>query len=261
MFCNQKCHREAWHRFHSVECKIIDTFYSRDVGDQIQQNPFVMLRGVVESLTQTVDRLKLLAYDLQKLPAQLTDLDVSAKEVESMEMAGFKALNEVERDENRMEYSEYLNERVEWLVRVLKKLPETDFELDLDAETTKTSEINSLQVVNFLKGHPDESQLRTHEINAINMLQAFDIFKSFVTSDDDRNFLAKYAARLMQIRSVNAWTFQYQDQPAGSGILPFCSLINHSCDPNVQAVGIGNKFACVVITPILKGEQIFINYK
>lgn len=228
----------------------------------MRQNPFVMLRGLYESLTLAVDRLKILAYDLKKMPGELTDLDVSAKEEELMDMSSFGTLNEVEEAESRLEDSEYLHERVEWLVRVLKKLPETDFELDLAVETTKTAEMNSLQVVNFLKEHPDEFQLKTHEVNALNMLQAFDIFDSFVTSDDDRNFLAKYAARLMQIRSINAWTYQYQDHhPEGSGILPFCSLINHSCDPNVQAVGIENKFACVVITPIVKGEQIFINYK
>ena len=220
-----------------------------------------MLRGMVESLTRAVDRLKLLAYDLRKMPGELTDLDLSAKEEEFMDMSSFATLNKVEEAEGRMEDSEYLHERVEWLVRVLKKLPETSFELYLAVETTKTAEMNSLQVVNFLKGHPDEIQLRTHEINAMNMLQTFDIFDSFVTSEDDRNFLAKYAARLMQIRSTNAWTYQYQDRPEGSGILPFCSLINHSCDPNVLAVGIENKFACVVITPVVKGEQIFINYK
>lgn len=259
MFCDVKCQIEGIRRFHDVECKAVDNFYSQlEIVDRA--NPFIMLRGVTESLIITVERLQLLAHDLKKMPEELTDLDVSAQEEELMEMNGLE-ITKGEQDIEQQKDTSYLRQRLEWLVHVLKRLPEITIDFDLENRDMKIAEMNGLQVVSSLKQHPDAQQLWVHEKNALNMLQNFKIFNDFITSDDDRNFLVKYAARLMQIRSINAWSYQYQDRSEGSGILPFCSLLNHSCDPNVQPVTFGNKFACVVIKPIAEGEQIFINYK
>lgn len=45
-----------------------------------------------------------------------------------------------------------------------------------------------------------------------------------------------------------------------SAILIFGSLINHSCDPNVDFIPVDGKVAFVVRKPIKANEQIFISY-
>lgn len=46
----------------------------------------------------------------------------------------------------------------------------------------------------------------------------------------------------------------------GSGSFPFCSLINHSCVPNLVRVNYKAKNYVVVNRPVKAGEQIFDNY-
>ncbi|KAG5675897.1 hypothetical protein PVAND_005757 [Polypedilum vanderplanki] len=47
----------------------------------------------------------------------------------------------------------------------------------------------------------------------------------------------------------------------GSGSLPFASLINHSCSPNVMRICEDGKVVFIVCRPIQKGSQIFDCYK
>jgi SET and MYND domain-containing protein 4 len=50
-------------------------------------------------------------------------------------------------------------------------------------------------------------------------------------------------------------------QSIGSGWFPFCSLINHSCSPNVIRIYVEGRVALVVCRPIAKGSQLFDCYK
>lgn len=47
----------------------------------------------------------------------------------------------------------------------------------------------------------------------------------------------------------------------GSGWFPFCSLINHSCSPNVMRIYVEGKVVLVACQPIQKGSQLFDCYK
>lgn len=51
--------------------------------------------------------------------------------------------------------------------------------------------------------------------------------------------------------------------PEGEGgmLLPFVSLMNHSCDPNTYWTFIENKCYVFVIKPIAAGEQVFNSYR
>jgi SET and MYND domain-containing protein 4 len=55
--------------------------------------------------------------------------------------------------------------------------------------------------------------------------------------------------------------FKDLQQSIGSGWFPFCSLINHSCAPNVLRVYFDGKVALIVCRPIEKGSQLFDCYK
>lgn len=46
----------------------------------------------------------------------------------------------------------------------------------------------------------------------------------------------------------------------GDAIPLFGSLINHSCDPNVQTILVDNEVVYMVIKPLKEGEQLFISY-
>jgi SET domain len=46
----------------------------------------------------------------------------------------------------------------------------------------------------------------------------------------------------------------------GSGLCPFASLFNHSCDPNVSRVTFNNKIVFIVSRPVKSGDQLFISY-
>lgn len=47
----------------------------------------------------------------------------------------------------------------------------------------------------------------------------------------------------------------------GSGWFPFCSLINHSCAPNVMRIYVEGKVALIACRPIENGQQLFDCYK
>lgn len=55
--------------------------------------------------------------------------------------------------------------------------------------------------------------------------------------------------------------FQDLQQSIGSGWFPFCSLINHSCAPNVMRIYVEGKVVLIACRPIGKGSQLFDCYK
>lgn len=66
--------------------------------------------------------------------------------------------------------------------------------------------------------------------------------------------MAKTDALLADIEGM------YSPQQFGSGSFAFCSLLNHSCAPNVVRVGDGDTNVVIVNRIIKKGGQIFDNY-
>lgn len=55
--------------------------------------------------------------------------------------------------------------------------------------------------------------------------------------------------------------FRDLQQSVGSGWFPFCSLINHSCAPNVQRIYVEGKVVLIACRPITAGSQLFDCYK
>lgn len=49
--------------------------------------------------------------------------------------------------------------------------------------------------------------------------------------------------------------------PEGGMLLPFVSLMNHSCDPNTYSSFVDNKCCVFVIKPIAAGEEVFNSYR
>ena len=80
-----------------------------------------------------------------------------------------------------------------------------------------------------------------------------------------------YMNHLAGIIDLNALGVQYLDMMAdnltspglklhGSAVLAFGSLLNHSCDPNIQRISIDGKVVFIVCKSIKSNSQLFINY-
>lgn len=93
-------------------------------------------------------------------------------------------------------------------------------------------------------------------------------FKSLLSREDDQNLLLELLFRFLQIarmyfHSLSLSNRQYRSPQGGvigSGIFPFCSLINHSCSPNIVRIPFGKTMVVFVLRNIKKGEQLFDNY-
>lgn len=136
----------------------------------------------------------------------------------------------------------------------------TLFDFDLSAQDESSTDLIFLTVVNALHERSNviakemyDQTIETH-LDELDLRSALDI--------GDREDLVKYTTRLMLIGDRNGHGIQNPNGAnEGSGIFPFASLFNHSCDPNVQQFAVENKLAFVVVKPIAKHEQLFITYK
>lgn len=92
-------------------------------------------------------------------------------------------------------------------------------------------------------------------------------FKLSVGHDRNGAFLASFAQHLMAICAMNQYSMQFYDAlkgehlNLGNCLLPFGSLINHSCDPNIVWVLAENKFVFIAAKPIQAGAQLFHCYR
>lgn len=106
------------------------------------------------------------------------------------------------------------------------------------------------------------------------MKSTFDFppFKSLWKTDEEREYLIECFHNQLRIHNTNQLEMGEHtlvDSPEesfwyvktiGSGLCPFASLFNHSCDANVKRTCIDNKIAFVVSNPIAAGEQLFLSY-
>ncbi|CRK99763.1 CLUMA_CG013012, isoform A [Clunio marinus] len=96
-----------------------------------------------------------------------------------------------------------------------------------------------------------------------------EIFKLFLGhyNDHNRSFISGFVQHMMGVCARNQYSLQFFDGLSdfygelGNCLLPFGSLINHSCNPNVFWIFIENKFVFVVAKPIEKNEQLFHCYR
>jgi hypothetical protein len=136
-------------------------------------------------------------------------------------------------------------------------------DFDLSHENDETMDVKHLKILNNLVGLWSEEEIMEIVDNPPkDVLLLEPILRKLFTTDEDFKFMIKFMARFNSIRSCNAIPIGGESvSGCVSGILPFGSSFNHSCDSNVSLVtALGNKIASVVIKPVKKGEQLFISY-
>lgn len=121
----------------------------------------------------------------------------------------------------------------------------------------KSSKLFSLQThCDILKNHPLLKEAwNSHETFLTDMVQNF-------CKINDLNFHGIFGSNLKPAPlKDNTTIFKDYQQPIGNGCFPVCSLINHSCAPNVVRICVEGKIVLVACRPIAKGTQLFDSYK
>ena len=84
-----------------------------------------------------------------------------------------------------------------------------------------------------------------------------------VPSGPKKSFFGEFISKIILIYLRNGVKVPgvKSNIPEGGMLLPFVSLMNHSCDPNTFSTFIENKCCIFVIKPILAGEEVFNTYR
>lgn len=145
----------------------------------------------------------------------------------------------------------------------------TVFDYDLSNPNDPLYKGNLLLVANAMAKSENSKIVITEK-----MKKTFDLppFDSLWETDDDREFLIEFFHDQLRIHNTNqlemgehvleesADESYWYVKTVGSGLCPFASLFNHSCDANVKRVCIDNKIAFVVARPVAAGQQLFLSY-
>lgn len=80
---------------------------------------------------------------------------------------------------------------------------------------------------------------------------------------DRKDFFVSFIAKIVLIYMRNGVKLPGREgaSPDGGLLLAFVPMINHSCDPNLNANFMDNKCILTVMRPIASGEQLFVNYR
>lgn len=151
-------------------------------------------------------------------------------------------------------------ENVDELEKLFNEPPKTVFDFDLSDAKSNESRKNLLKcVMSLTPGSNKETFIES------------DIFKLLLSSYSERQitFLELIVTHLMNVCNKNQFTLSFFDKleegkvnivKVGNVLLPFASLINHSCDPNIFWISVDTKFVFLVAKPIKAGEQLFQCY-
>lgn len=122
---------------------------------------------------------------------------------------------------------------------------------------SRSSKIFSLQThAEILRKHPELSEVwRSHEKFIRDFIQ-----RQCQTNDLYFHGIFGGSLRQNEVKGPSAVLKNLQTS-IGSGWFPFCSLINHSCSPNVMRIYVEGKVVLVACQPIQKGSQLFDCYK
>lgn len=142
----------------------------------------------------------------------------------------------------------------------------TIFDLDFrQMDDEGSMDLSLLSIVNSLQPRSDEMAKMFYESIVSRFMTETQgdtsKIRQFLRTQSDKETAISYASRLLMIFDGNSNAIQTGLVDEGCGIQLFGSLINHSCDPNIQAVFHDNKVAFVVRRPIGKKEQLFIQYR
>jgi hypothetical protein len=135
------------------------------------------------------------------------------------------------------------------------------FDFDLSHEIDESFDIKHLRILSILQGiwTENEIEVQAREPSIQDAILEY-IYRKIFPKESDFRFMKDFLIRFTSILSCNSISLNMQHKTTAAAILPFGSFIRHSCDPNVVFVtNFGNKVPLIVIKPVKKGEELFIN--
>lgn len=146
---------------------------------------------------------------------------------------------------------------VEKLKILFESSPKTVFDLDLSNCNDDSSKQNLLKCAASLNPGLNSN------INDQNV----ELFKLSLGNESHGHVLGKFTEHLLGVFARNQYSMHFYDvlkdeySTLGNCLLPFGSLINHSCDPNVIWVLVDNKIVFFAAKPMRPGQQLFHCYR
>lgn len=154
----------------------------------------------------------------------------------------------------------------------IESSPSNVFDFDFSDETDGKAIKNYLACLNSLTRSSRNFPLQVHS----EILRNHPELKEIWTANE--SFIKMFLLRQCQINDLYfhgifsgslkksatqdpSLIFKDLQQSISSGWFPFCSLINHSCAPNVERIYVEGKVALVACRPIASGSQLFDCYK
>lgn len=133
--------------------------------------------------------------------------------------------------------------------------PKTIFDFDLAAMDAKQKQKALLRVVNSLQQNKLPEKMQPQMDKNVQLVQ------SITKNPKHRKFIDSFLRKQMEIAITNSFAISRKGECIGSAVFPLCSLLNHSCAPNLVRIAVDNKLAFVVSRPIEKNAQLFISYR
>lgn len=87
------------------------------------------------------------------------------------------------------------------------------------------------------------------------------LMMSITSNKCHKKFLSDFMKQQMEILITNTFGLVENEKEIGSGIFPFASYFNHSCNPNVARITVDGQLVFIVIKPIDKNHQLFVCYR
>ncbi|CRL05940.1 CLUMA_CG019079, isoform A [Clunio marinus] len=142
---------------------------------------------------------------------------------------------------------------------------------DFDDPFDKKNILQAIDALAMNSGRDQSDLFQRSGIVAImcNLYLKFTPLKDILPTEADEDFFRCFIFKQTQIAACNyhglyngvVKLMEICDDPGyGSGSFPFCSLINHSCAPNLVRLNLGPKNFIVINRPIPAGGQLFDNY-
>lgn len=147
---------------------------------------------------------------------------------------------------------------VEELEKLANEPTRTVFDFDFNSMLSEERNKNLLKCVMSLTAGSNET-----------IFDETGVFKLILGSYSNRQsiFLESFVQSLMNVCKKNQFSLNIfnalteTDVKLGNCLLPFASLINHSCDPNIVWIFVDNKFVYFSAKKIQAGEQLFQCYR
>ncbi|XP_075991011.1 protein-lysine N-methyltransferase SMYD4-like [Anticarsia gemmatalis] len=233
IYCSVECRQQAWDHYHKYECSGVQMHFFAHLG--LGHLGFrVLLRSAREGypgLLESGHRVES-AKDIFDYYKQFDPLQIYEQDDRFLHM--FHLMSNLDRmpDEDYLQYAIYAGLLTQYLIE------HTNFMEFLDQQL----------------GH----QLPTHELHVFSAALIFRSIGQMVMNAHATFSLVEYKLDMFHFDAEAAR--EPRETRIATAVYPSCSMMNHSCDPNITSMFMGTKLVVRAAREIIPGEPVFNCY-